>query len=161
MVLAGPVVFGGGMPLLWRMGVDTTTGEASRDMLITGTGMGLMMNIFVVSAQNAVPHRLLGTTTAFMHFSRSMGTTFGAALFGVIVNHGLPAHASVNSSSGLKGVTRLQLANAIRPSFLFGALLSVLLWTIAWRGVRELPLRRSFDEAAVPDASTSSPGYAP
>ena len=41
--------------LLWRMDVHTTNGEAARNMVIAGIGLGMMMQIFVLSVQNSVP----------------------------------------------------------------------------------------------------------
>ena len=51
----GPVVLTVGMVLLWRMNVSTTNGEAARNMVIAGIGIGSMMQVFVLSVQNAVP----------------------------------------------------------------------------------------------------------
>src|SRR5262249_8958344 len=53
--LVGPVLLGVGCVLLWRMNVHTTRGEAARNMVIAGIGLGSMMQIFVLSVQNAVP----------------------------------------------------------------------------------------------------------
>src|SRR5512133_2893687 len=62
--LIGPVVLGAGMVLLWRMGIHTTNGEAARNMVIAGIGLGMMMQIFVLSVQNSVPRAAMGTATA-------------------------------------------------------------------------------------------------
>ncbi len=43
-----------GMLLLWRMDTRTTNGEAARNMVIAGIGIGSMMQVFVLSVQNAV-----------------------------------------------------------------------------------------------------------
>ena len=59
--ILGPVVLTIGMLLLWRMGTGTTNGEAARNMVIAGIGIGSMMQVFVLSVQNAVlarAHRL-------------------------------------------------------------------------------------------------------
>src|SRR5439155_7378394 len=84
--LVGPVVLGAGMLLLWRMGVHTTSGQAARNMVVAGIGLGMMMQIFVLSVQNSVPRRSMGTATALSQFSRSIGATLGVTLMGVIVN---------------------------------------------------------------------------
>jgi MFS family permease len=55
--LIGPIVLTVGMILLWQMGVHTTNGEAARSMVIAGIGLGMMMQIFVLSVQNSVPRR--------------------------------------------------------------------------------------------------------
>ena len=60
-------------------------------MVIAGIGLGMMMQIFVLSVQNSVSARAMGTATALTQFSRSIGATLGVTLMGVIVNQGLPA----------------------------------------------------------------------
>src|SRR6185436_5686334 len=88
--LIGPVVLGVGMLLLWRMNIHTTNAEAARNMVIAGIGLGMMMQIFVLSVQNSVPRAAMGTATALTQFSRSIGATLGVTLLGVIVNQNLP-----------------------------------------------------------------------
>ena len=78
------------MLLLWRMDVATTNGEAARNMVIAGIGIGSMMQVFVLSVQNAVPRAHIGSATALTQFGRQMGATLGVTVMGVIVNHGLP-----------------------------------------------------------------------
>src|SRR5204863_2383119 len=91
--LLGPVILGAGMVLLWQMDVNTTNAEAARNMVIAGIGLGMMMQIFVLSVQNSVPRRAMGSATALTQFSRSIGATLGVTLMGVIVNQQLPAGA--------------------------------------------------------------------
>src|SRR5947208_15401017 len=50
--LIGPVVLGIGLFLLSQMNVHTTNGEAAQNMLIAGIGLGMMMQIFVLSVQH-------------------------------------------------------------------------------------------------------------
>src|SRR5437667_10384251 len=118
--LIGPVVLGAGMVLLWRMGINTTNGQAARNMVIAGIGLGMMMQIFVLSVQNSVPRRSMGTATALTQFSRSIGATLGVTLMGVIVNQQLPASVQGEGTviHRLPAAGRLALANALQPAFL-------------------------------------------
>ena len=59
-------------------------------MVIAGIGIGSMMQVFVLSVQNAVPRSRIGSATALTQFGRQMGATLGVTVMGVIVNHGLP-----------------------------------------------------------------------
>src|SRR5262249_58220573 len=88
--VVGPVVLTIGMILLWRMDVNTTNAEAARNMVVAGIGIGAMMQVFVLSVQNAVPRSLIGSATALTQFGRQMGATLGVTVMGVLVNHGLP-----------------------------------------------------------------------
>ncbi len=53
-----------------------------------------MMQVFVISVQNAVARARIGSATALGTFSRQIGATIGVTVMGVIVNHGLPAAAA-------------------------------------------------------------------
>ena len=96
--LAGPVVLGAGLLLLSRMDTTTSDAEAATYMAVTGVGLGLMMQVFVVAVQNVVPFRAIGSATALTQFSRSIGATLGVTLMGVIINHGLPSGAAVEEA---------------------------------------------------------------
>src|SRR5438067_3129122 len=117
--LVGPPVLAAGLLLLWRMDVHTTNGEAALNMVITGIGLGLMMQVFVLSLQNSVPSRLIGSATALIQFSRSIGSTLGVTIMGVIVNQGLPASVRGHQESlhRLSGHARVALADALHPAF--------------------------------------------
>jgi EmrB/QacA subfamily drug resistance transporter len=157
----GPVVLTAGMLLLWRMGVHTTSGEAARDMVITGIGVGSMMQVFVLSVQNVVPRARIGSATALTQFSRQMGATLGVTLIGVLVNHGLPAGVSLGGEGGslhrLPPHLRTGLANAIHPGFLVSACLGVVVFAIAVVFVKEQVLRGSLDEIAAVEAAAAAP----
>src|SRR3954462_12216525 len=124
--LLGPLILGLGMVLLWRMDVHTTNAEAARDMVVAGIGLGMMMQIFVLSVQNSVPQTVMGTATALTQFSRSIGATLGVTLMGVIVNQNLPPNVSTSGVAihRLPAAGRLALANALRPAFLLAVFLS-------------------------------------
>jgi EmrB/QacA subfamily drug resistance transporter len=146
--IAGPIALTAGMVLLWRMGVGTTNGEAARNMVIAGIGLGLMMQVFVLAVQNAVPRESIGSATALTQFSRSIGGTLGVTLMGVIVNQGLPKGVAGNGVvlHRLHGALRVGLAHALRPAFFAGMCVSALVLPIVLVGVRDVRLRRGFDD---------------
>jgi hypothetical protein len=137
------------MVLLWRMDVHTTSGQAARNMVLAGVGLGLMMQIFVLTVQNAVPRQAMGSATALTQFARSIGGTLGVTIMGVIVNQGLPARAS---SGGfvvhrLHGAARVTLAHALRPAFFAAMCVSALVLPVVLAGVKDVRLRSGFDDA--------------
>jgi len=146
--LVGPIVLGSGLFLLSRMGLSTTNGEAARNMVIAGIGLGLMMQVFVLIVQNSVPLRSMGSGTALTQFSRQIGATLGVTLMGVIVNQGLPARAGEGGQivHRLPLALRQDLAAALRPAFLCSAILCAIVLVIVIVGIREVPLRRGFEE---------------
>src|SRR3989442_871939 len=153
--VVGPIVLVAGMLLLWRMNVHTTNGQAARNMVVAGIGIGSMMQVFVLSVQNAVSRRAMGSATALTQFSRSIGATIGVTIIGVIVNQGLPKQArGAGEGFGvhrLPPVFRRDLANALHPAFLAAAIVAALVWVIAVVGVKEVPLRKGFDEESLTD----------
>jgi EmrB/QacA subfamily drug resistance transporter len=150
--LAGPIVLGTGLLLLATMGPDTSTGQVTLYAVIAGIGQGLMMQTFVVAVQNSVPLDSMGSATALTQFSRSIGTTLGVTLMGVIVNQGLPpgVHLEGEAVQSLSPALRVDLADALQPAFLAAALLSVVLLVLVIVGIKEVPLRRGFEDAATP-----------
>jgi EmrB/QacA subfamily drug resistance transporter len=149
--LVGPPVFAAGLLLLWRMDVHTTNGEAARNMVITGIGLGLMMQVFVLSVQNSVPSRHIGSATALAQFARSIGSTLGVTIMGVIVNQGLPASVRGNQESihRLPPQGRVALADALHPAFLAAASVCAVVFVLVVFGIKEVPLRRGLEETAV------------
>jgi EmrB/QacA subfamily drug resistance transporter len=147
--IAGPIVLTAGMVLLWRMNEHTTNAQAARSMVLAGVGLGLMMQIFVLTVQNAVPRQAMGSATALTQFARSIGGTLGVTIMGVIVNQGLPARAS---SGGfvvhrLHGAARVTLAHALRPAFFAAMCVSALVLPVVLAGVKDVRLRSGFDDA--------------
>jgi EmrB/QacA subfamily drug resistance transporter len=159
-VVLGPLVLALGMYLLSRMDVNTTSGEAARNMVIAGIGIGSMMQVFVISVQNAVGRAQIGAATALTQFSRQMGATIGVTVIGAIVNHGLPE--SARAGGELSVVHRLPpagrqiLADALHPAFLVSTAIALCAWVIAVKYVKEQRLRRTLDEVAAADASAGT-----
>ena len=59
-------------------------------MFVLGAGIGLVMQILVTAVQNAVDHADLGAATAGANFFRSIGGSFGTAVFGALYANELP-----------------------------------------------------------------------
>ena len=53
-------------------------------MLILGLGVGLVMQVVILVAQNNAPRRHIGVATSTATFSRAIGASIGVALFGAI-----------------------------------------------------------------------------
>ena len=158
--LVGPLILGGGALLLWRMDVHTTNGEAARNMVIAGIGLGMMMQIFVLSVQNSVPRRAMGSATALTQFARSIGATLGVTLMGVLVNQRLPGNLRAEGTRihRLPQAGRVALADALHPAFLAAAFVCGVAFIISLLWVREVPLRAGLEEVTVGDEPSPQPG---
>ena len=73
-----------GLYLLSTMGPGTSAGLEALYMVILGAGLGGVMQVLVIIVQNAVPHSELGVATSGATFFRSIGGSFGTAIFGAI-----------------------------------------------------------------------------
>lgn len=83
--LAGLVTATVGLYLLSTMTPQTGLVMASAYMLTLGVGMGLVMQVLVIAVQNSVPMEDLGVATSLQAFFRSLGGSFGTALFGAVL----------------------------------------------------------------------------
>ena len=151
--IVGPIILATGLFLLSRMNTSTTNGEAARNMVIVGIGIGLMMQVFVLVVQNSVPLRQMGSATALTQFSRQIGATVGVTLMGVIVNQGLPKNIGGGGEIVHRLPARLRddLASALQPAFLVSAVLCLVVLVIVIVGIREVPLRKGFEEPTLAD----------
>ncbi len=90
--VVGMAVMAVGLYLLSTMGPTTTEVTAGAYMVVLGLGLGMVMQVLVLTVQNAVDRRDLGTATGAATFLRSMGGSFGVALFGAVLSNRLAAN---------------------------------------------------------------------
>jgi EmrB/QacA subfamily drug resistance transporter len=82
--IAGTIVMTVGIYLLSHLGISTPYWVAAIYMALVGAGLGLTMQVMVLSVQNSVPFKELGTATSAATFFRSIGGSVGVAVFGTI-----------------------------------------------------------------------------
>jgi EmrB/QacA subfamily drug resistance transporter len=90
--IAGSAVMALGMFLLSRMDENTGVAVQSLSMFVLGVGIGLCMQVLMIIVQNTVDYQDLGVATSGVTFFRTMGSSFGAAVFGAIYANQLTAH---------------------------------------------------------------------
>ena len=90
-----------GMVLLARLDEHSSTLTTSLSMLVLGVGIGLSMQVLTIIVQNTVDYRDLGVATSGVTFFRTIGSAFGAAVFGTIyANQLTPKLTTAVVSSG-------------------------------------------------------------
>ncbi|MEU9319287.1 MDR family MFS transporter [Streptomyces sp. NPDC048295] len=87
--IIGSLVMAVGLYLLSRMGPDSGVWLESLYMLVLGTGIGLAMQVLTIAVQNTVDYADLGTATSGVTFFRTLGSSFGTAVFGTIYANAL------------------------------------------------------------------------
>ncbi|MEU2180302.1 MFS transporter [Streptomyces thermolilacinus] len=171
--VAGTAITTVGLLLLHRMETTSPTWEMSLYFFVFGAGLGLVMQVLVLVAQNAVGYEDLGVATSGATFFRSIGASFGVAVFGTIFTSRLTGKLEESLSgqdlppgTGPDAVASdpraiAELPPALRPSaleaystsitdvFLYASPIVLLAFVIAWL-LREDPLRGS---VTAPDPS--------
>jgi EmrB/QacA subfamily drug resistance transporter len=158
--IVGTAVMTLGLGLLATLGVATSTWSACFYMIVLGLGVGLVMQVLVLAAQNAVDYRDLGVATSGTTLFRSIGGSVGVSLFGAIFSARLTANLAAHIPDGMvlpaaiapASIQALPLATrtvyldaftaALHPVFLEAAALAALAFGLTWL-LREVPLRGS------------------
>jgi EmrB/QacA subfamily drug resistance transporter len=150
-----------GMFLLSRLTVSTDAWLASVYMLVVGLRIGLVMQVLVLMVQNDARPKDMGVVTSTATFFRSVGGSFGVALFGAVFASRLAGElarlpADVVARLGDVGAIDparakqlppdvhadfLQIfASALHGVFLFGMAIAIVPFALSWL-IREVPLR--------------------
>ena len=165
--IAGTAILVAGMYLLSLLGVATASWVASVYMLVVGVGIGLVMQVLVLVVQNDVRPRDIGVATSTATFCRSVGGSFGVAVFGTIfatrltdrlakLPHSVTAKLGTGVHLNPEQARRLPptvhadflhaFAGALHGVFLFGMALAVVPFLLSWF-LKEVPLRTTLTEA--------------
>jgi EmrB/QacA subfamily drug resistance transporter len=80
--VAGTAIMAVGFVLLSRMDASTPTWQQSVYLFVLGAGIGLCMQVLVLVVQNTASFADLGVATSGVTFFRTIGSAFGAAIFG-------------------------------------------------------------------------------
>src|SRR3954471_16142792 len=165
--VVGSAVIAVGMFLLSRLGVDTPYWQLAVAMLVLGIGIGMSMQILTIVVQSTVSYHDLGVGTSGVTFFRTLGSSFGAAVFGAIYSNvltdRLPAAvaaspgvdpASVASPQALHAHTDAQIApivaayaHAMHVVFLAATPVGLVAFVVALF-LKQVPLRGTARETA-------------
>ena len=80
--VAGTATMAVAFVLLSRMDATTPTWQQSVYLFVLGTGIGLCMQVLILVVQNTSSFADLGVATSGVTFFRTIGSSFGAAIFG-------------------------------------------------------------------------------
>jgi EmrB/QacA subfamily drug resistance transporter len=186
--VAGTAIAAVGMWLLSTM--TPTTGRATSTvyMVVLGIGIGLVMQVVILATQNAVDRRDLGIATGTVSFFRSVGGSFGVAVFGAIFTSRLAgelarrlpadvlarARASGGSAVGSLSPRALDalpaslrsgfveaFSNSLTATFRYAVPCILVAFLVTWL-LREQPLRTTTraDDPARELAAGAAPGTA-
>ncbi|MEU6390467.1 MDR family MFS transporter [Streptomyces sp. NPDC046939] len=92
--IIGSLVMALGLYLLSLMGRSSGVWLESLYMFVLGVGIGLCMQVLTIAVQNTVDYADLGTATSGVTFFRTLGSSFGTAVFGTIYANTLKPNLS-------------------------------------------------------------------
>nr|WP_262985410.1 MDR family MFS transporter [Streptomyces sp. San01] len=162
-----------GLLLLHQLDENSSTAEMSAYFFVFGLGLGLVMQVLVLIVQNAVSYEDLGVATSGATFFRSIGASFGVAIFGTVfatrltgkltdalAGRTLPPGVDVNAlKADPRGISALPpavrapvlhaYASSITDVFLYAAPVALVAFALAWF-LKEDKLRGS---VTAPDAT--------
>ncbi|AUG82112.1 MFS transporter [Kitasatospora sp. MMS16-BH015] len=112
--IAGSLVMALGLWLLSLMKPGTGVWLGSLYMFVLGLGIGLCMQVLTIAVQNTVDYADLGTATSGVTFFRTLGSSFGTAVFGTIYANTLKPNLTdgVAAAARLTGADPAVLARA-------------------------------------------------
>ncbi|NBM19672.1 MFS transporter [Streptomyces sp. GC420] len=87
--VAGTAVTAVGLLLLHQLTESVSVLEMATYFFVFGFGLGLVMQVLVLIVQNAVSYEDLGVATSGATFFRSIGASFGVAVFGTVFTNRL------------------------------------------------------------------------
>ncbi|MFF4797142.1 MDR family MFS transporter [Streptomyces sp. NPDC001351] len=178
--IAGTGVTTLGLLLLHRLDEHSSTAEMSVYFFVFGLGLGLVMQVLVLIVQNAVSYEDLGVATSGATFFRSIGASFGVAIFGTVfasrlgdkltdafrgvrLPAGVSADALKSDPRGigtlppaLRGPALHAYAASITDVFLYAAPVALLGFVLAWF-LKEDKLRGSVTAPDVTETLASNP----
>lgn len=76
-----------GFFMMSTMNVSTSQSTAMINIIVLGLGMGLVMPTLTIAVQSVFPPSERGVVTAATQFFRSIGSTLGMTILGVVMNH--------------------------------------------------------------------------
>ncbi|MEV7125695.1 MDR family MFS transporter [Streptomyces sp. NPDC093260] len=178
--VAGTAVTTVGLLLLHRLDEHSSTAEMSGYFFVFGLGLGLVMQVLVLIVQNAVGYEDLGVATSGATFFRSIGASFGVAIFGTVFagrladkltaafrGAALPPGVSTDAlksdprgigalPSALRPAALHAYASAITDVFLYAAPVALLAFLLSWF-LKEDRLRGSVTAPDVTETYVTNP----
>ena len=92
--MAGSLIMAVGLLLLSMLDAGSTFWTMSAYMLVLGAGIGLCMQVLTLIVQNTARYEDLGVATSAVTFFRTLGSSFGTAVFGAIYSNALSSRMS-------------------------------------------------------------------
>jgi EmrB/QacA subfamily drug resistance transporter len=168
--ILGGAIMGAGMYLLTGLGINTTKATSAIYYVVLGLGMGFLMQMVSLIAQNSVQQKDMGVASSARMFFQQIGGSLGVAAFGAVFARRLTESLAAAAGSGVhisasggqldpatvdslparvKHDVFFAIAHAIQGVFIWALPAAVLIFVLAWF-IKEVPLRGRAPAAEAP-----------
>ena len=168
--ILGGAIMGVGMYLLTGLGISTTKTTSAIYYVVLGLGMGFLMQMVSLIAQNSVQQKDMGVASSARMFFQQIGGSLGVAAFGAVFARRLTESLAAAAGSGVhisasggqldpatvdslparvKHDVFFAIAHAIQGVFIWALPAAVLIFVLAWF-IKEVPLRGRAPAAEAP-----------
>ena len=168
--ILGGAIMGVGMYLLTGLGISTTKTTLAIYYVVLGLGMGFLMQMVSLIAQNSVQQKDMGVASSARMFFQQIGGSLGVAAFGAVFARRLTESLAAAAGSGVhisasggqldpatvdslparvKHDVFFAIAHAIQGVFIWALPAAVLIFVLAWF-IKEVPLRGRAPAAEAP-----------
>ncbi len=174
--IVGGAIMTVGILLLHTLGASTSRWTSMSFFVVFGIGMGFLMQITTLIAQNSVGPKDMGVASSSRSFFQQIGGSIGVSIFGVVffralrssLNSRLPGAGNLLGSTGvnfnpqtvlheplvIRDAIFFAISHGIDTVFLWAAPATAIVFGLAWL-IKEIPLRGRPDSPA--DAPTAEP----
>lgn len=174
--IVGGVLMIAGLYLLSQMDTETTRLTSGLYMAVLGAGMGCLMQITMLVAQNSVELKDMGVASSSTTLFRTLGSSFGVAIMGALFNNrvqdvmaergGAAGSKITEQSAQLDAASLAKLPAVVREAyqhavsagthsaFLLGSVVGIVALAAALF-VKEVPLRGAGPAPAKPEDGAS------
>ena len=168
--ILGGAIMGVGMYLLTGLGISTTKTTSAIYYVVLGLGMGFLMQMVSLIAQNSVQQKDMGVASSARMFFQQIGGSLGVAAFGAVFARRLTESLAAAAGSGvhisasggqldpatvdsLPAVVKhdvfFAISHAIQGVFIWALPAAVIIFVLAWF-IKEVPLRGRAPAAEAP-----------
>jgi EmrB/QacA subfamily drug resistance transporter len=159
--ILGGAIMGAGMYLLTGLGISTTKTTSAIYYVVLGLGMGFLMQMVSLIAQNSVQQKDMGVASSARMFFQQIGGSLGVAAFGAVFARRLTESLAAAAGSGVhisasggqldpatvnslpaqvKHDVFFAISHAVQGVFIWALPAAVLIFVLAWF-IKEVPLR--------------------
>src|SRR5271166_914417 len=181
--ILGGAIMGLGMYLLTGLGLHTTKITSALYYVVLGLGMGFLMQMVSLIAQNSVQQKDMGVASSARMFFQQIGGSLGVAAFGAVFARRLTTSlaAAAEKGTGEAGGVHISasggqldpatvdslpaavkhdvffaIAHAVQGVFIWALPAAVVIFVLAWF-IKEVPLRGRVSPPEAGEAASQQP----